>query len=164
MSAIDDLVQRNRAYAREFSGDLPSKPATGVAVLTCMDARLHASRLLGLAEGDAHVIRNAGAAVTDDAIRSLAVSQRLLGTREVMVVNHTDCRMRTFSDTEFRADLERETGSRPSWQPEEFIDPEVDVRRSVERLRGSPFLAFRDAVRGFVFDVKDGSLREVDRP
>jgi carbonic anhydrase len=162
MSAIDDLVRRNREYAPGFPGDLPAKPAIGVAVLTCMDARLHVGRLLGLAEGEAHVIRNAGAAVTDDVIRSLAVSQRLLGTREVMVITHTDCGMRTFSGAEFHAALEQETGATPNWQPEEFVDPEVDARRSVERLTSSPFLASTDAVRGFVFDVKDGSLREVD--
>ena len=161
MSAIDDLVKRNREYASGFPSDLTAKPATGVAVLTCMDARLHVGRLLGLAEGDAHIIRNAGAAVTDDVIRSLAVSQRLLGTREVMVIAHTDCGMRTFSGAEFHAELEQETGVRPGWHPEEFIDPEVDVRRSVGQLTGSPFLPHTDAVRGFVVDVKDGTLREV---
>jgi carbonic anhydrase len=161
LSRIDDMVEANRDYASRFAGDLPSLPATGVAVLTCMDARLHVGRLLGLTEGDAHVIRNAGAAVTDDAIRSLAVSQRLVGTREVMVIAHTDCAMRTFSDSEFRAELEAETGTPPGWLPEEFSDPEVHVRRSVARIRRSPFVPHTDAVRGFVFDVEDGTLREV---
>jgi carbonic anhydrase len=161
MSVIDALVRSNEAYARQHGDMLPSKPAKRLAVLTCMDARLDVYRLLGLAEGDAHVLRNAGATVTDDVIRSLAVSQRLLDTTEIMAISHTDCGMRTFSDEEFRSDLERRTGHRPPWPPEEFRDPEADVRASIARIRDSPFVPHTEGVRGFVFDVGTGRLREV---
>ncbi len=162
MSVTDDLLDRNETYARSFRGELPLPPALPVAVLACMDARLDVSRVLGLAEGDAHVIRNAGGAATDDAIRSLAISQRLLGTREIVLIHHTDCGMVTFSDDAFRQGIEQETGIRPSWAAEAFVDADQDVRQSVARIKASPFVPHTDAVRGFVFDVKDGRLREVE--
>lgn len=161
MSVIDELVRNNEAYATQFGDKLPPKPAKRLAVLTCMDARLDVNRLLGLADGEAHVLRNAGAAVTDDVLRSLAVSQRLLDTTEIMAISHTDCGMRTFSDEEFRSDLERQTGRRPPWPPEEFRDPEADVRASIARIKSSPFVPHTEGVRGFVFDVGTGRLREV---
>jgi len=161
MSVIDELVQNNDTYASTFGGELPLPPARHVAVLACMDARLHVSRLLGLAEGDAHVIRNAGGVATDDAIRSLAISQRLLGTREIMLIHHTDCGMLTFADDEFRQGIEKETGIRPSWAAEAFGDLDQDVRQSIARIRASPFVPHTDVVHGYVFDVRDGRLREV---
>jgi len=161
MSVIDELVRNNVAYSAQFAGELPSKPARGLVVLTCMDARLDVHGMLGLVDGDAHVLRNAGAAVTDDVIRSLAVSQRLLGTSGILVISHTDCRMRAFSDHDFRVDLEEETGSRPPWPPEEFRDPEADVRASIARIRDSSFVPHTESVRGFVFDVGTGLLGEV---
>ncbi|MBA2640715.1 MAG: carbonic anhydrase [Nocardioidaceae bacterium] len=161
MSVIDELVQNNEAYAGSFGGELPLPPARHVAVLACMDARMHVGKLLGLAEGDAHVIRNAGGAVTEDAIRSLAISQRLLGTREIMLIHHTECGMLTFADDEFKKTIEQETGIRPSWAAEAFGDVDEEVRQSVARVKNSPFLPHTDVVRGFVFDVKDGRLREV---
>ena len=161
MSAIDELVRNNEAYASSFGGELPLAPARNVAVLACMDARLDVGRLLGLAEGDAHIIRNAGGAATEDAIRSLAISQRLLGTREVMLIHHTECGMLTFSDDEFRQSIEEETGIRPSWAVEAFSDLETDVRQCIARIRSSPFVPHTDDVRGFVFDVANGRLREV---
>jgi carbonic anhydrase len=130
-----------------------------VAIVACMDARLDPYALLGLTQGDAHVIRNAGGAVTDDAIRSLAISQRLLGTEAIVLIHHTDCGMLTFTDDEFKATLEADTGLRPSWSPESFTDPDADVRQSLARIGAAPFLQHRDA-RGFVFDVKTGQLRE----
>jgi carbonic anhydrase len=163
MSSTDELLQRNEQYASSFDkGDLPLPPARKLAVVACMDARLDPARILGLSEGDAHVIRNAGGAVTDDAIRSLAISQRLLGTREVVLIHHTDCGMLTFSDDEFRSQLEQETGIRPTWAAEAFGDLDADVRQSIRRIRSSPFVPHSDAVRGFVYDVTSGALREVD--
>jgi carbonic anhydrase len=163
VSATDELLRNNAAYAAGFAhGALPPPPAKAVAVLTCMDARIDPHRLLGLAAGDAHVIRNAGGVANDDAIRSLAVSQRKLGTREVLVILHTDCGMRTFDEDTFAQQLEAETGVRPRWQTTEFHDDiEADVRRALARVRASPFLPHRDAVRGFVYEVETGSLREV---
>ncbi len=161
MSAIDELVRNNETYASSFAGELPLPPARKVAVLACMDARIDVGRVLGLAEGDAHIIRNAGGAATEDAIRSLAISQRLLGTREVMLLHHTDCGMLTFSDDEFRQTIEQETGIRPSWAAEAFSDLETDVRQCIARIKSSPFIPHTDAVRGFVFDVTNGRLREV---
>ena len=162
MSATDDLLRNNAAYAEGFDkGDLPIPPAKKVAVVTCMDARLHVHALLGLQEGDAHIIRNAGGIVTDDEIRSLAISQRLLGTEEVLVIHHTGCGMLTFSDEEFRRTLEEETGSAPEWAAGAFGDLEEDVRRSVARIRESPFVPRKDAIRGFVYEVETGRLREV---
>ncbi len=162
MSATDDLLTNARAYADRFDrGDLPMPPALQVAVVACMDARLDPQALLGLREGDAHVIRNAGGVVTEDAIRSLAISQRLLGTREIVLIHHTDCGMLTFTDDDFKAQVEADTGLRPPWSPESFRDPAGDVRQSLGRLRASPFVPHKDQVRGFVYSVTDGTLTEV---
>lgn len=163
MSATDDLLRNNAAYAASFDhGDLPALPAKRVAVLTCMDARIDPHRILGLAEGEAHVIRNAGGVANDDAIRSLTVSQRKLGTREIVVILHTDCGMRTFEENAFLDELERETGVHPDWDTTTFHDEiETDVRRAVARVVASPFLLHTDAVRGFVYEVESGRLREV---
>src|SRR5690242_16958638 len=161
MSATDDLLQNNEGYAESFSkGDLPMPPGRKVAVVACMDARLDPAKALGLSEGDAHVIRNAGGAVTEDAIRSLAISQRLLGTREIVLIHHTDCGMLTFNDDEFRHQIEEETGIRPSWAAEAFHDLDGDVRQSIHRIKASPFIPHTDQVRGFVYDVATGRLRE----
>jgi carbonic anhydrase len=161
MTATDDLLANNAEYAASFSGPLPMPPGKGVAVLACMDARLDVYRLLGLQEGDAHVIRNAGGVVTDDAIRSLTISQRLLGTTEVVLVHHTDCGMLTFADDAFKADIQSDTGIKPHWSPEAFSDLEQDVRQSIARIKASPFVPNKDSVRGFVFDVGTGKLTEV---
>jgi carbonic anhydrase len=161
MSATDELVANNQRYAEAFSGPLPVPPARGIAVVACMDARLNVYAIAGLAEGEAHVIRNAGGVVTDDVIRSLAISQRLLGTREIMLIHHTECGMLTFTDDEFRAAIQEETGIKPPWAPEAFGDLDTDVRQSVARIKASPFVPHRDAVRGFVFDVATGKLSEV---
>jgi carbonic anhydrase len=163
MGATDDLLKNNEEYAASFDkADLPLPPAKKVAVVACMDARLHVSKLLGLEEGDAHVIRNAGGVVTDDEIRSLAISQRLLGTEEVILIHHTDCGMLTFSDDEFRQQLEEETGVQPEWSAETFDDLEGNVRESIERIRANPFIPNKDSVRGFVYEVESGRLREVN--
>ena len=161
MTATDDLLANNAEYAASFSGPLPLPPAKGVAVLACMDARLDVYRLLGLNGGEAHVIRNAGGVVTDDAIRSLTISQRLLGTTEIVLIHHTDCGMLTFTDDSFKADIQSDTGIKPHWSPEAFSDLEDDVRQSTARIKTSPFLPSRDAVRGFIFDVATGKLTEV---
>ena len=163
MSDTDELLRNNAAYAEGFAhGALRSTPVKPVAVLTCMDARIDPHRMLGLAEGDAHVIRNAGGVANDDAIRSLVVSQRKLGTREVLVILHTDCGMRTFAEDDFVDQLEDETGVRPRWETTAFHDEiEADVRRALARVRESPFLPHVDAVRGFVYEVETGRLREV---
>jgi len=161
MSVTDDLLQHNARYAEGFSGPLPLPPAKQVAVVACMDARLDVYRMLGLAEGEAHVIRNAGGVVTDDQIRSLAISQRLLGTREIVLIHHTDCGMLTFTDPQFRDQVEADTGVRPTWSAEAFDDLETDVRRSARRITSSPFLPHTDQLRGFVFDVATGRLTEV---
>jgi len=161
MSATDELVANNRRYAETFDGPLPLPPARGVAVVACMDARMNVYALLGLAEGEAHVIRNAGGAVTDDVIRSLAISQRLLGTREIVLIHHTECGMLTFTDDEFKAAIQEDTGIRPPWAAEAFGDLDTDVRQSIARIKASPFVPHRDAVRGFVFDVASGKLSEV---
>ena len=161
MSVTDDLLQHNARYAENFSGPLPLPPAKHLAVVACMDARLDVYRILGLAEGEAHVIRNAGGVVTDDQIRSLAISQRLLGTREIVLIHHTDCGMLTFTDPQFRDQIEADTGVRPTWSAEAFDDLEADVRRSARRITSSPFLPHTDSVRGFVFDVATGRLNEV---
>jgi len=162
VSVTDELLRNNAAYAQAYThGALPSRPAKPIAVLTCMDARIDPHRMLGLAEGDAHVIRNAGGVANDDAIRSLVVSQRKLGTREVIVILHTDCGMRTFAEDAFVEELEAETGVRPAWQTTSFNEIEADVRRAVARVRASTFLPHRDAVRGFVYEVETGLLREV---
>jgi carbonic anhydrase len=161
MTVTDDLLANNAEYAASFSGPLPLPPAKGVAVLACMDARLDVYRLLGLHEGEAHVIRNAGGVATDDAIRSLTISQRLLGTTEIILVHHTDCGMLTFTDDTFKADIQSETGIKPHWSAEAFSDLEADVRQSIARIKASPFVPNRDSVRGFVFDVATGKLTEV---
>jgi carbonic anhydrase len=162
MSATDDLLQNAAEYAASFDrADLPLPPARKVAVLACMDARLVPSRILGLKEGDAHVIRNAGGVVTDDAIRSLVISQRLLGTEEIVLLHHTDCGMLTFSDDELKRSIQEETGIKPAWAVEAFGDLEEDVRQSIARIQASPFIPRKDSVRGFVYDVHSGALREV---
>lgn len=162
MSVTDELLRNNEAYAAAYGrGALRSPPLKHVAVLTCMDARIDPHRMLGLAEGDAHVIRNAGGVANDDALRSLVVSQRKLGTREVIVILHTDCGMRTFAEDAFAEQLEAETGVRPAWQTTSFNEIEADVRRAVARVRTCPFLPHVDAVRGFVYEVETGRLREV---
>jgi carbonic anhydrase len=162
MSATDDLLTNARAYASHFDrGDRPMPPALHVAVVACMDARLNPYGLLGLSEGDAHVIRNAGGVVTEDEIRSLTISQRLLGTREIILIHHTDCGMLTFTDDDFKAQIEADTGLRPSWAAESFRDPAQDVRQSLARIQASPFIPHKDQVRGFVYSVTDGTLTEV---
>lgn len=160
-SVTDELVAANARYAASFAGPLPLPPSRRVAVVACMDARLDVYRLLGLEPGEAHVIRNAGGAVTDDVVRSLAISQRLLGTREIVLVHHTDCGMLTFTDDELRSAIEEEVGVRPPWAAEAFADLAADVRQSIARLRVTPFVPRTDAVRGFVFDVATGRLEEV---
>jgi carbonic anhydrase len=162
MSVIDDLLRNNEAYAEHFDkGNIPLPPAKKLAVVACMDARLDVHAILGLGIGDAHVIRNAGGVVTEDEIRSLAISQRLLGTREIILVHHTDCGMLTFTDDGFRGDLLKETGIKPTWSPESFTDLDDDVRSSVGRIKGSPFIPHKGSVRGFVYNVGTGRLREV---
>jgi carbonic anhydrase len=163
MSATDDLLANNQAYAAAFDkGDLSAPPARKVAVVACMDARLNVWGALGLTEGDAHVIRNAGGVVTDDTIRSLAISQRLLGTEEIVLIHHTGCGMLSFTDDEFRSSIEDEVGIKPAWAAEAFSDLEGDVRQSIARLKASPFLPRKDAIRGFVYEVETGRIREVD--
>lgn len=163
MSVADQLLSANAAYAEQYGRPaLPAPPAKRLAVLTCMDARIDPHRMLGLAEGDAHVIRNAGGVANDDAIRSLVVSQRKLGTREIIVILHTDCGMRTFLEDAFAEELEAETGTRPPWATTAFHQEiEADVRRAVARVRASPFLPHVDSVRGFVYEVETGRMREV---
>jgi carbonic anhydrase len=162
MSATDELLANNESYAASFDArDLPAPPAKKVAVVACMDARLNIYGALGLREGDAHVIRNAGGVVTDDAIRSLAISQRLLGTEEIVLIHHTGCGMLSFTDDSFRADVERDTGIRPPWAAEAFDDLDGDVRQSIARVKASPFLPHKESVRGFVYEVETGRLREV---
>ena len=161
MSATDELLANNQRYAENFSGPLPLPPGRSVAVIACMDARLNVYAILGLAEGEAHVIRNAGGVVTDDGIRSLAISQRLLGTREIILIHHTDCGMLTFTDDEFKAAIQADTGIKPPWSAEAFGDLDTDVRQSIARIKASPFIPNKDDVRGFVYDVKTGRLAEV---
>ncbi|MFE6129566.1 beta-class carbonic anhydrase [Streptomyces sp. NPDC056437] len=161
ISATDQYLTNNQAYAASFSGPLPLPPSRQVAVVACMDARLNVYAILGLDDGDAHVIRNAGGVVTDDEIRSLAISQRLLGTREIILIHHTDCGMLTFTDDGFKAQIEKETGIKPPWSAESFSDLEDDVRQSIRRISTSPFVPHNDSVRGFVFDVATGHLAEV---
>ncbi len=161
MSVTDEYLASNARYAESFTGPLPMPPSRHVAVVACMDARLHVHAILGLADGEAHVIRNAGGVVTDDAIRSLAISQRLLGTREIILIHHTDCGMLTFTDDDFKRSIQDETGIKPSWAAEAFGDLNTDVRQSIARIKASPFVPHTDAVRGFVFDVATGKLNEV---
>jgi len=162
MTVTDELLQNAERYAADFDrGDLPMPPAKGVAVVACMDARLNPFGVLGLEEGDAHVIRNAGGVVTDDEIRSLAISQRLLGTTEIILIHHTDCGMLTFKDDDFRRQIQDETGVKPEWAAEAFDDLETDVRQSIARIKSSPFIPNKDNIRGFIYDVKTGRLDEV---
>jgi carbonic anhydrase len=162
MSTTDELLRNNERYANSFDkGDLPIPPAKQIAIVTCMDARLSPYVMLGLSEGDAHVIRNAGGVITDDEIRSLMISQRLLGTREVMLIHHTDCGMLTFSDEELREQIQQEVGIKPHFPLETFADLEEDVRQSIKRIEASPFIPHKDSVRGFIYEVETGHLREV---
>ena len=162
MSVTDELLQNNERYAEGFDkADLPLAPAKGVAVVACMDARFHVSKVLGLEEGDAHIIRNAGGVVTDDEIRSLAISQHLVGTTEIVLIHHTGCGMLSFRDEEFRGRLEEATGERPEWSSEAFGDLDESVRQNIARIKDSPFIPNKDSVRGFVYEVETGKLREV---
>ncbi len=162
MAAIDDLLENNAAYATSFDqGDAPGRPALRLAVVACMDARLDTHALLGIGAGDAHVIRNAGGVVTDDAIRSLTISQRLLGTTSIMLIHHTGCGMLTFRDDDVKDAIEADTGIRPSFAMEAFPDLDGDVRQSIARIKASPFIPNTDDVRGFVYDCATGKLSEV---
>lgn len=161
MSVIDEYLENNDRYASTYSGGAPAPPSRQLAVVACMDARMDVHALLGLRIGEAHVIRNAGGVVTADTIRSLVISQRKLGTREVMLIHHTECGLQTFTDDEFRRELLEETGLAPEWAVEAFPDVDEDVRQSLRRIRVNPFLPHTDAVRGFVFDIVTGRLREV---
>jgi len=163
MSVTNDLLDNNNRYAKSFTrGDLPMPPGKKLAVLACMDARLDVHKILGLEEGDAHVIRNAGGVATEDAIRSLVISQRLLGTEEIVLIHHTDCGMLTFTDDSFKASVQADTGIKPEWAAEAFSDPDEDVRQSIARIKASPFIPTKDSIRGFIYDVHSGGLREVD--
>jgi carbonic anhydrase len=162
MSVTDEYLANNAEYAKTFSGPLPLPPSKQVAVVACMDARMNVYGILGLQEGEAHVIRNAGGVVTDDEIRSLAISQRLLGTREIILIHHTDCGMLRFTDDELLRSLHNETGIRPTWAVETFADTEEDLRMSMRRVRTSRFIPYTDQVRGFMYDVTTGRLMEVE--
>ena len=161
MSVTDELLANNARYTETFTGPLPLPPSKHVAVVACMDARLNVYGILGLNEGEAHVIRNAGGVVTDDEIRSLAISQRLLGTEEIILIHHTDCGMLTFTDDEFKKAIQDETGIKPGWAAESFPDLDADVRQSIARIKANPFVPKTDSIRGFVFDVATGKLNEV---
>lgn len=161
MSVTDQLVANNKAYAAGFTPDLPLPPRLHLAVVACMDSRLDVFAMLGLELGDAHIMRNAGGVVTDDMIRSLVISQRFLNTKEIILVHHTNCGALTFTDDELRNQLHDETGFKPTWSPESFTDLDKDLRQSMARLRANPFLPHKDGIRGFVFDVHSGELREV---
>ena len=161
MTATDEYLANNARYAEGFSGPLPMPPSKHVAVVACMDARLNVYAMLGLGAGEAHVIRNAGGVITDDEIRSLAISQRLLGTTEIILIHHTDCGMLTFTDDAFKRSIQDDTGIKPTWGAEAFPDLDEDVRQSIARIKASPFVPHTDAIRGFVFDVATGRLNEV---
>lgn len=161
MSVTEEYLANNREYAKSFQGPLPLPPAKQVAIVACMDSRINVFGALGIKEGEAHVIRNAGGVVTEDEIRSLAISQRLMGTKEIILIHHTDCGMQTFSDEDFKATIFEETGIKPSWASEAFKDLDLDVRQSIQRIKNSPFIPNTDQVRGFVFDVATGLLNEV---
>jgi len=162
MTVTDEYLANNARYAETLSGPLPMPPSSQIAVVACMDARLNVYALLGLSDGEAHVIRNAGGVITDDEIRSLAISQRLLGTREIILIHHTDCGMLTFTDDAFKQSIQDETGIKPPWAAESFSDLGRDVRQSIARIKASPFVPHKDAIRGFVFDVATGKLNEVN--
>jgi carbonic anhydrase len=161
VTVTDEFLANNAEYAKTFKGPLPMPPSKHVAIVACMDARLDVYRVLGLNEGEAHTIRNAGGVVSEDAIRSLAISQRLLGTREIILIHHTDCGMLTFTDDDFKRSILEETGIRPTWSAEAFPDPVEDVRQSLRRIKASPFITATTSLRGFVFDVATGKLDEV---
>jgi carbonic anhydrase len=161
MTATDELLANNERYAESFAGPLPLPPSRHLAVVACMDARLNVYGILGLQDGEAHVIRNAGGVVTDDEIRSLTISQRLLGTQEIILIHHTHCGMLTFTDDDFKASIQKDTGIKPEWAAEAFADLDEDVRQSIARIKASPFIPHKDSVRGFVFDVATGKLSEV---
>ncbi|MEO3974495.1 carbonic anhydrase [Streptomyces sp. CAU 1734] len=161
MSVTDEYLTNNAAYAAAFAGPLAMPPHRRLAIVACMDARLNVYAMLGLQEGDAHVIRNAGGAVTEDTIRSLAISQRLLGTRRIMLIHHTDCGMQTFTDDAFKRQIEDETGIRPRWAPEAFKSLQDDICQSIRRIEVDPFIPHKEDIRGFIFDVAEGSLSEV---
>ena len=161
MTVTDDYLKNNEEYAKSFSGPLPLPPSKHVAVVACMDARLDVYRILGLNDGEAHVIRNAGGVVTDDEIRSLAISQRLLGTKEIILIHHTDCGMLTFTDDDFKRSIQEDTGIKPEWAAEAFPDLDEDVRQSIRRIEASPFIPNKGSIRGFVYDVETGRLQEV---
>jgi carbonic anhydrase len=161
MSVTGLFLSYNAGYANKFEGPRPLPPSKHVAVVACMDARLDVYRILGISEGEAHVFRNAGGVITEDAIRSLAISQQLLGTREIILIHHTDCGMLTFTDDEFKRSIEDETGIKPSWAAESFRDPEEDVRQSIRRIEASPFIPRNESLHGFIFDVATGELHEV---
>jgi len=163
LSAIDELLRNNEEYAKTFDkADLPMPPGKRVAVVTCMDARLSPYVMLGLSEGDAHIIRNAGGVITDDEIRSLVISQRLLGTEEIMLIQHTDCGMLTFTDDEVKEEIQEDVGIKPGFAMESFSDLDENVRQSIARIKTNPFVPHKDAVRGFVYEVETGRLREVE--
>jgi carbonic anhydrase len=165
MSVTDELLKNSEGYAANFDkGDLPMPPARKIAVVACMDARINPYGLLGLQEGDAHVIRNAGGVITDGEIRSLSISQRLLGTEEIVLIHHTDCGMLTFTDDEFKRAIQEDTGVEPEWAAESFDDVDEDLRQSLGRIQDSPFVPKKDSVRGFVYEVETGKLREVSAP
>ena len=161
MSATDEYLNNNARYAESFTGPLPLPPSSHVAVVACMDARLNVYAILGLNDGEAHVIRNAGGAITENEIRSLAISQRLLGTREIILIHHTDCGMLTFTDDDFKRSIQDETGIKPPWAAESFTDLPEDVRQSIARIKASPFIPHKDSIRGFIYEVETGRLREV---
>ena len=161
MSVTDEYLRNNSAYTEQFAGPLPMPPSRHTAVVACMDARLNVYGMLGLKEGESHVIRNAGGVVADDAIRSLAISQRLLGTTEIILIHHTDCGMLTFTDDAFKRSIQDETGIKPPWSAESFTDLDEDVRQSIARIKASPFIPLNDGMRGFVYDVATGKLNEV---
>jgi len=161
MSVADEYLKNNAVYADGYAGPPPPRPSRHVAIVACMDSRLELSALLGLGDGEAHIIRNAGGVVTDDMIRSLSISQRLLGTTEIILVHHTDCGLQKTTEDEFKGAIEAETGIRPPWAVEAFTDAAGDVRQSIGRIKASPFIPHKDAVRGFVFDVATGKLGEV---
>jgi len=162
MTVTDEYLANNQRYVETFSGPLPLPPSRHVAVVACMDARLNVYAILGLADGEAHVIRKAGGVGTDDEIRSLAISHRLPGTTEIILIHHTDCGMLTFTDDEFKAGIAAEVGIKPEWAAESFSDLDTDVRQSIRRIKANPFIPLTDSVRGFVFDVATGALREVN--
>jgi carbonic anhydrase len=165
MTMIDDLLANNRGYAANSPANhLDVKPSRQLAIVTCMDSRIDVFAALGLGDGEAHILRNAGGVITDDVIRSLAISQRKLGTREVMLIHHTDCGMSKLTDDGFRSELEQATGVSPAFAIESFTDVDANVRQSVLRVRRSAFLLHRDAVRGFVYDVDTHGLREIEVP